>query len=85
MDVATPALHLVAIFSTAEVRVNTAKSVLERAQRLWFMDRSLGGYRFEWRQQYVTNLTCMRSTLQDAMNRGDNKELHKTAHRYRPA
>jgi hypothetical protein len=59
MNAATLALHLAAIFSTAGVRVNTAKSVLERTQRLWFMDRCLGGYHFEQNQQYATNLTCM--------------------------
>ena len=85
MKVATLALHLVAIFSTAEVRVNTAKSVLERAQRLWFMERCLGGYHFEQHQQKATNLTCMGSMLQNAMNRGGNTDLHKTAYRYRPA
>jgi hypothetical protein len=85
MNVAALTLHLVAVFSTAGVRVDTAKSVLERAERLWFMERCLGGYHFERRQQNATNLTCMGSMLQNAMNRGDNTDLPKTAYRCRPA
>jgi len=72
-------LYLVAIFSTAGVRVNTSKSVLERAQPLWFTERCFGGY------QYATSVTCMGSMLQNAMNRSDKTDLRKTAYRYRPA
>jgi len=85
MNVATLMLHLVAIFSTAGVRVNTSKSVLERAQPLWFTERCFGGYQFERRQQYATYLTCAGSMLQNAMNRGDKTDLGKTTYRYRPA
>jgi hypothetical protein len=94
MNVAALAFHPVTIFSIAGVRVNTAKSVLERGQRLWFMERCLDGYHFERRQQYATDLTCMGSMLQNIMNRGTTQtcirqltvtDLHKTAYRNRPA